>query len=75
MKERMRTSMKEVQKIFAQAKAAAGNVGGPFGGKVAKRHKAKGQWKHQHVSGNYLPPSYEKTERQAGGRPMREARC
>ena len=45
MKERMRTSVKEVQKLSAQAKAAVGNAGSPFGGKTAKRHKAKGQWK------------------------------
>jgi hypothetical protein len=73
MKERMRTSAKDVQKLFAQAKAAAGNArgggggGGAFGGKAAKRHKAKGQWKQQHAGGNYLPPGYDKSERPAGG--------
>ncbi len=37
MKERMRTSVKEVQKLSTQAKAAAGNAGGPFGGRTPKR--------------------------------------
>ena len=45
MKERMRTSVKEVQKLSAHANAAMENAGGPFCGKTAKRHKAKGQWK------------------------------
>ena len=45
MKERMRTSVKEVLKLSAQAKAAVGNAGGPFGGRSPKRPKAKGQWK------------------------------
>ena len=47
MKERVRTSVNEVQKLSAHAKAAIGNAGGPFGGKAAKRHKAKGPWKQQ----------------------------
>ena len=51
MKDRLRTSVKEVQKLSAQAKAAVGNAGGPFGGKAAKRHKAKGQWKQQQPAG------------------------
>ena len=42
MKERLRTSFKEVHKLSAHAKAAVGNAGGPFGNKVAKRHKTKG---------------------------------
>ncbi len=67
MKERMRTSVKEVQKLTAQAKAAVGNAGGPFGGRPLKRPKAKGQWKQQHASGTYVPPGYEKTDMHAGG--------
>jgi hypothetical protein len=37
MKERMRTSVKEVQKLSQQAKVAVGQAGGTFGGKTAKR--------------------------------------
>ena len=68
MKERMRTSVKEVQKLSSQAKAAVGTEGVPFGVKAAKRHKAKGQWKQQQpAGGNYFPPGYEESDRPAGG--------
>jgi hypothetical protein len=67
-KERMRTSVKEVQKLSSQAKAAVGNAGGPFGGKTAKRHKGKGQWKQQQqpAGGSYFPPGYDKSDRPSG---------
>ncbi len=67
MKERMRTSLKEVQKLSAQAKAAVGNAGGPFGGRTPKRPKVKGQWKQQPARGTYVPQGYEKTDRPACG--------
>ncbi len=67
MKESMRTSVKEVEKLTAQAKAAVGNARGPFGGRTPKRPKAKGQWNQQPASGAYVPPGYEKTDRLAGG--------
>ncbi len=63
----MRTSVKEVQKLSAQAKAAMGNAGGPFGGRTLMRPKAKGQWKQQLAGGTYVPPGYEKTDRPARG--------
>ncbi len=68
MKKRMRTSVKEVQKLSAQAKATVGNAGGPFGGKAAKHHKAKGQWKQQQpAGGSYFPQGYDKSDRSTGG--------
>ncbi len=45
MKERMRASVKEVQKLSARAKAAVGQAGCPFGGRAPrqpKRQKAQG---------------------------------
>ncbi len=67
MKERMKTSVKEVQKLSAHAKAAVRNAGGPFCGRTPKRPKPKGQWKQQHAGGTYVPPGYKKTDKHAGG--------
>ncbi len=52
MKERMRVSVKEVQKLSAQAKAAVGQAGGPFGGRTPKQpKKPKGAGWRQLVGG------------------------
>ena len=66
MKVHMRTSIKEVHKLSAQAKAAVGTAGGPFGVRTLKRPKPKGGWK-QHASESYVPPAYEKTDQIACG--------
>ena len=68
MKERMRASVKEVQKLSAQAKAAVGQAGGPFGGRAPKQpRKPKGSGWKQPAGGTYVPPGYEKVDRPAGG--------
>ena len=67
-KERMKTSVKEVQKLSAQAKAAVGNAGGPFptakGNK--KRKGGAGSWKQPVASGTSLPPGFDRGKGTAG---------
>ncbi len=65
LKERMATSVKEVQKQTTQALKAVGNAGGPFG---EKRKRARGSgWKQPAKQGGAIPPGYEKLKPAAGG--------
>ena len=65
LKERMATSVKEVQKLSAQAKAAVGVAGGPFTGKK-KGRGGGGIYKQQGARGGSLPPGLEKPKAAAG---------
>ena len=59
LKERMATSVKEVQKLSAQAKAAVGLAGGPFSGKRKGRGGGGGA-KQPASKGASLPPGFDK---------------
>ncbi len=70
LKERMATSVKEAQKLSAQAKAAVGVAGGPFSGKRKGRGGGGGS-KQPASKGASLSQGFDKkaaTGEQAGGR-------
>ena len=66
IKEKMATSVKEVLKLIAKAKAATGNDGGPFAGK-SKRVKGGGRWKQPAKQGGFLPPGFDEPKSSVGG--------
>ena len=76
LKERMATSVKEVQKLSAQAMARVGVAGGPFSGKRKGRGRGGG-FKQPAAKGSSLPPGFDKpkaaTGEQAGRR--NDIRC
>ncbi len=61
----MATSVKEVQKLTAQAPKAVGNAGGPFARK-SRRDRGSG-WKQQPKQGASISPGFEKPKPAAGG--------
>jgi hypothetical protein len=65
LKERMATSVKEVQKLTAQTLKAVGNAGGSFA-KDSRRGRGGG-WKQQPKQGAAIPPGFEKPKPAAGG--------
>ena len=65
LKERMATSVKEVQKLTAHAMKAVGNAGGPFA-KKSRRGRGSG-WKQAAKNGGAIPPGFEKLKPAAGG--------
>ena len=69
LKERMMTSVKEVQKLSGQAKAAVGIAGGPYasGAKAKKRKGGAGNWKQPAAGAASLPPGFDKNKGAAGG--------
>ena len=64
-KERMATSVKEVQKLTAQALKEVGNAGGPFA-KKNRRGRGSG-WKQQAKQGASIPLGFEKPKPAIGG--------
>ena len=65
LKERMATSVKEVQKLSAQARAAAAVAGGPFSGKKKVRGGGS-SFKQPAAKGGSLPPGFDKPKAAAG---------
>jgi hypothetical protein len=66
LKERMANSVKEVQKLIAQAKAATRNAGGSFGGKRKKRIKGGDKWKQPAKQGSSLLVGFDKPKPASG---------
>ena len=64
LKERMATSVKEMQKWSAQAQRAVGNAGGPFA-KKSRRGKRRGSWSQAAGASGSLPPGFEKPKHAA----------
>ncbi len=73
LKERMATSVKEVQKQTAPSLKAVGNAGGPFGGKK-KRTRGSG-WKHPAKQGGTIPPSFRVYRNRAYRPPIQSYKC
>ncbi len=65
LKERMATTVKEVQKPTARALKAVGNAGGPFGSK--RKRTRGGGWLQPAKQGGLIPPGFEKPKPAAGG--------
>ena len=63
---RMATSVKEVQRLSAHAKAATGNAGGPF---VVKSERAKGggNWKQPAKHGSSFSPAFDEPPKRQSG--------
>jgi hypothetical protein len=59
LKERMATSVKEVQKLSAQAQKAVGDAGGPFDEK-SRRGRKRGSWSQPEKTGSSLSPGFDK---------------
>jgi hypothetical protein len=72
LKDMMTSSVKEVQKLSAQAKSAVGLAGGPFTGK-AKRRGGRGGWKELAAKGSF-PPGFEKPKAPTGEQPCGKAK-
>jgi hypothetical protein len=71
LKDRVKTSVKEVHKLPARSEAAVGLAGGPFTGK-AKKRDGRGGWK-QPVAKGSLPPGFDKPKTAVGEQPCGKA--